>query len=506
MPPITSPAFGGIPPYAIPGNQGFAPQPAIMPPGNFGPAYDPLGLGPVGGFGPPPGPMYPVPGPYAQQSYQPAPPMPIVRGDGGPGGSGRDIGYGNAPRWWVDGEYLLWFTAGQPIKFPLLTTSAPMDSGVLGAPSTLVLAGNHDLGYGAINGYRIAAGFFGDADRRIGFQITGFGTEKATNDQHFGTLLNLSGIPTLARPFIDINGVNSALVLSGSNFGPATVRVLATHETWGVEPVGVWNIYRAEPGTRANWSLNFLAGYRYLQTREEVSVQSRTRLDDQIGLPTFVNNPPFGIVTQTGVTVIPAFGSFGGVNVGGPATISIRDSFRATNRFNGLVLGLQSEGRYGMITTSAFAKIALGEMHERVEINGIGSFFDPTQGSGGTIGNLAVFNTGTGGGLGAAYGGVLANASNIGTYVHDRFTWIPEIGMKVGIALTRGITTYMGVNFLYFPDVVRPGALINPTVSSATIPFSANYGAAGIPRGPSVRIIEQDQVLGGVNFGMLIRY
>ena len=165
-PPTNAPAFGGIPPYAIPGNAGFTPAPAILPPGNFGPPGDPLGLGPVGGFGPPPGPMYPMPGPYAQQSYQPAQPTPHDSSSGGPGG-GNGLGYGNAPRWWFDGEYLLWFTSGQPMHFPLVTTSAPTDGGVPGAASTLVLSGNRDLGYNAMNGFRLTAGFFGDADRRL---------------------------------------------------------------------------------------------------------------------------------------------------------------------------------------------------------------------------------------------------------------------------------------------------------------------------------------------------
>jgi hypothetical protein len=503
-PPISAPVFGGLPSHAIPGNAGFPPPPSIMPPGNFGPPSDPLGLGPVGGFGPPPGPMYPMPGPYGAQSYQPPPPMPNV--GGGLGGGDRGLGYGAAPHWWFDGEYLLWFTKGQPINFPLVTASAPADAGVLTAGSTLVLSGQRDLGYNAMNGFRLTAGFFGDEDRRFGFQMSGFITERRANVQDFGSLQNLSGIPTIARPFIDVAGLQSSLVLSGPNFGPATVRVSTTTQTWGVEPVGVWNIYRAEPGTRANWSLDFLAGYRYLQIKEELTITSRTALDSQIGLPTFVSNPPFGVVTQTGVSLTPAFTNFGGVGVGGPALIDIRDNFRTTNQFNGFVMGLRGEGRYGMITTSAFGKIALGEMHERIEINGISSFFDPTGGSGGTSGNLAVFNSGTGGGRGAAYGGVLANAGNIGTYVHDRFTWIPEVGGTVGIALTRGMTGYMGVNLLYFPDVVRPGTIANPRISSTAVPFSPSFGTPGAPRGPNFKVIEEDQWLGGVNFGLLFRY
>ena len=80
-------------PVQGPGSPGglFAPSqpnPVIMPPLGFGPAGDPQGLGPVGGFGPPPGPMYPNPGPYGAPSFQPGPSMP---GNGG--------NYGQAPHW-----------------------------------------------------------------------------------------------------------------------------------------------------------------------------------------------------------------------------------------------------------------------------------------------------------------------------------------------------------------------------------------------------------------------
>src|SRR5215207_11267785 len=45
-PPVTPPAWGGFPANAIPGNSGYAPPPVILPPGNYGPPGDPLGLGP----------------------------------------------------------------------------------------------------------------------------------------------------------------------------------------------------------------------------------------------------------------------------------------------------------------------------------------------------------------------------------------------------------------------------------------------------------------------------
>jgi hypothetical protein len=500
------PRFGGFAANAIPGNAGFPPQPAIMPPGNFGPAYDPLGMGPPGGFGPPPGPMYPMPGPYASQLYQPAPPMPTVLGGGGGGpDAAARVGYGTAPHWWWEGEYLLWFTRGQSIRFPLLTTSAPSDAGVLGAPSTTVLVGDRTLGYNSLNGFRLGTGFFGDADRRFGFQIYGFLLERSSNTQTFGDLNNTSGIPVLARPFIDtVTGQSSAIVLSTQDFGPAVVQVGTNTRTWAITPEAVWNLYRSQPGCRMVWSFDVTAGYRYIFEREDLWVYSKTQLNNVVALPQFTTGP-FGVVTATSVAGTPTT-VLGGVDVGGPAQIQIRDQFSAVNQFNGFVMGFKSDARYGMFTSSLFGKLALGDMHERVNVFGGSSFFDPTGRSGSSAGTPAAFNLGVGGGAGAAVGGVLANSANLGVVTHDRFTFIPEIGLNFGIALTRGLTGYIGGNFIYFPDIVRPGALINPVVSSAAIPFSPNYGVAGAPRTTGVQITQSDRWIGGVNWGLLLRY
>ena len=44
------------------------------------------------------------------------------------------------------------------------------------------------------------------------------------------------------------------------------------------------------------------------------------------------------------------------------------------------------------------------------------------------------------------------------------------------VAITRGITGYVGYNFLYVNKVARPGSQINPVVNTASVPFSPNFG------------------------------
>ncbi len=498
------PKFGGRPANAIPGNAGVAPPATIMPPGNYGPPSDPLGIGPMGGFGPPPAPQYPMPGPPGAQTWQPLPSdLTALGAEQGNGGNG----YGDAARWWFDGEYLLWFTNGQRTRYPLLTTSAPSDAGVLGTASTTALSGYRGLGYNAMSGFRLRTGFFGDADRRFGFQMSGFYVGPSSNRQGYGAIGAFRGsLPVLARPFTDaITGAQSAVVLSGTDFGASRAFVGAYTQTWGVEPVGVWNIYRSDPHSRAPWSLDFLAGYKFVRVSEELRVESWTQMNSASAIPVFVTGP-FGVITQLPATSGPAQTVFGGATVGGPAIINITDRFRTRNDFNGMVMGLRGSGQYGMFTMDGYAKAAIGGMHERVDIYGGGSFFDPTGRSGVTPGVMNAFNLGVGRGAGSVVGGVLANAGNIGVHTHDRFTVIPEFGGNLGIAVTKYMTLYTGVSAMYFSDIVRPGDQVNPVVSSASIPFSPNYGTVGAPRSPNFVLRETSHWLGGVNFGFRLQY
>lgn len=457
------------------------PAPVIMPPISVGPQGDPQGLGPVAGMGPPPGPMFPNPGPYGAPLFQPAPPGT---------GAGAGAAYGGAPHWWVSADYLLYFSKSQPSNFPLLTTSAPSDAGRLGQASTLVLAGGKDFSYNPFSGFRVTSGFYGDADRRYGFEASGFVVEQKSNVTSVAASPT-SSIPVLARPFIDSTnlGAFTSLVIATPGLGGGQAIVGTSSQAFGVEANGLLNIYRSEPGSKFAWSLDLLAGYRYFQLTEDISINSSTDLAlPNTTTPIFASGP-FGILTQIGTTTVVGSTSLGGVTVFNPSTILIQDMFKVTNRFNGGQVGFRSEARYGMFSLALTGKLALGHMQERLEISGASGFIDPVRGR-----------------VGTAYGGLLANASNIGRYNHDEFTVIPEANINLGINVTRGLTAFVGYNFLYVNNVARPGSQINPIVNTATVPFSPNYGASGRPIVPQSLFAQDDYWLMGVNFGFMLRY
>lgn len=461
------------------------PNPVIMPPLGFGPAGDPQGLGPVGGFGPPPGPMYPNPGPYAQHTFQPGPSMP---GNGG--------NYGQAPHWWTTMDYLVYFAKGQPSTFPLLTTSAPNDNGILGRASTLVLAGGQDLSYNPISGFRVGAGFFADSDRRWGFETVATVLEHKANVTDLASGTN---IPTLARPFLDSANPRAytSQVIANTTLGEGRAVVGTTNQTWWIDGTGIVNLYRSEPGTtKCAISVDFLFGYRYLMIEEDLTIDTHTRLNQTGTITPVFAVGPFGVLTQVGSTVTPIPFAFGGVTVSTPATIVVQDSFQVTNRFNGGVVGLRGEARYGMFTTSTTVKLAFGDMNQRLDIKGYSGYADlsrPNPISGGPN-------------IGSAYGGLYANASNIGHYNHDEFAFMPEVNMNLGLNVTRGLTAFIGYNFLYINNIARPASQINPIVNSATVPFSPNYGAGNRPRVPQELFTQDEFWLMGINFGLMMRY
>src|SRR5262249_15160438 len=147
-------------------------------------------------------------------------------------------------------------------------------------------------------------------------------------------------------------------------------------------------------------------------------------------------------------------------------------------------------------TSTTTMKFAFGNMNERLEIRGASGYTD-----------LSKPNPSTGGiNTGSAYGGLYANASNIGSYNHDEFAFIPEINMNLGLNVTRGLTAYVGYNFMWVNNIARPAEQFSPIVNTATVPSSPNYGATNrtsVPR----QIFSQDEFwLMGVNFGLMLRY
>ena len=235
-------------------------------------------------------------------------------------------------------------------------------------------------------------------------------------------------------------------------------------------------------------SLDLIAGYKFLQNAENLSVQSFTTLNNVTIIPVFQPGP-FGVPVQVGFRIIPTAVPVGGVVTVRSATVQVLDRISTTNKFNGGVFGMRHEMHYGMWSLTTTGKIGIGDMHETINMYGLTSFANTDDRS-----------------VGASYGGLFANSSNFGTFHHDEFVIIPELTVNVGVNLTKSITLFAGYNFMWISQVARPANQINPVVDSSTVPFSPNFGQLGHVPGVTQLFKQDEFFLQGVNFGMSIRY
>ena len=98
----------------------------------------------------------------------------------------------------------------------------------------------------------------------------------------------------------------------------------------------------------------------------------------------------------------------------GPLNIGVRDTYYTANRFYGGQLGFNAEAQWGHCYLGTSFKLALGYVHQHVNIDGVSTLNDPATGT-----------------SSAVRGGLYANASNIGVYTNDEFTVLPELEKQI---------------------------------------------------------------------------
>jgi hypothetical protein len=354
-------------------------------------------------------------------------------------------------RWWVNAEYLLWTIKGQPLP-PLVTTSAnpfgDLPPGALGQPGTILLFGDSRVSSQAFSGARIGGGYWFDRCETWGVDTSFFILGRQTSDFVAGS----NGFPTLFRPFVStgplgLSPLNNAEIVAFPGLLSGLVQVHAASELWGYDTNLRRNLIRS-----CNARLDLLAGYRYLDLEE--SLQIRESL----------------------TALVPLTGTTAGDR------IMVTDRFGTRNQFNGGQVGVDGEWFFNRFSLGGFVKVALGNMHETVSING-NTIFTPVGGVSATL-----------------PGGLLAQGSNIGTFHENRFAVVPEVGFKVGYRITDWCRAYVGYNFLYLSDVMRPGDQIDPRVNINQLPRLSQVSTLPIPP-PSVPFRHSDFWAQGVNFG-----
>jgi hypothetical protein len=450
LPPAQSPTFGAAPPTYYPQSNLHAAAPYA---------------GAV--YAPPPGYAHPG-GVYSQP---PAYAVPGAGADGGmfPTGVGLETPLysdglvGTAAtsatlKWYIGGEYLLWWVRSATVP-ALITTSSPVNEGILGRGDTRILFGNGSFGNNLHGGGRFTVGHWFGCEQRWGIEGQVFFLGR--NGQEFR--VNTSQFPTLARPFFDVNANEQsaetvASPLRGAIGGAA---VKFDSSLWGADV----NLRRFL--TKTNCArLDLLGGFKYISLEEELSI------DENYERVTDVGN----------ANVFPIRGT-------------VNDTFRTTNRFYGAQVGLTGEVRRGRFFMNGTGKVGFGTVFQTASISGMqqATLADGTQQQ-------------IAGGLYALPG------ANIGTFKRDKFAVAPEIGVNFGYHLTPHVRVFVGYNFFYLSNVLRPGDQIDQGLDVTRIPFFNTPGGSRLPTvtnasrlsqvRPAPLLKDSDFFAQGVNFGL----
>jgi hypothetical protein len=358
-----------------------------------------------------------------------------------------------AGKLWVRSEYLVWWSPGYHVP-ALITTGASTDfatAGRLGQSGTSILFGNTKVSDDTRSGLRIGAGYLLMPCRDI--SIEGYYTTTGMLTDSFAA--NSNTFSVLARPFFN--------VMSNTQGQAAHITAFPQEATGSVSVNIVSEFNSAEALIRRkmtdgdNYHLDFVVGYRYARLAENLDI-----LENQ---------------TITGPRMPFPEGTI----------LNITDQFDAINEFNGGQFGFTFSEQYRRWTLDVIAKLALGNTHSQVLVNG------------------ATARTGVGGVSNATLtyaGGVLAEPTNIGIYESNGITAIPELGIKLGFFLNRRLKLSAGYNFIYWSKVARPGDQIDTNINGSQIPPGTLQGA-GFPQYPAKTT---DFWLQGVTAGLEYRF
>ena len=168
--------------------------------------------------------------------------------------------------------------------------------------------------------------------------------------------------------------------------------------------------------------------------------------------------------------------------------VTLQDEFCADNRFYCGQLGAKVSLQRSIVTIDFLGKIALGEMHQVVNINGATNVLRPN-------GSTTLFK-----------GGLLALRSNIGSHERDELAFAPEVGVNVGLQLTRRLKASVGYSFLWVSTVARAGEQIDPVVNVTQFPILSGNGPLVGPARPALKFAETDFWAHGLNFGLELMY
>lgn len=354
-------------------------------------------------------------------------------------------------RVWVNADYLLWTIKGSPL--PVLVTSGPeSSSAILDREGTVPLIGGSDANGDARSGGRFTLGAWLNEMQTVGIDAGYlFLGSRAADFAASGT--GAAGSPAVGRPFFNLNtGAEYSELVSFPGVVAGDVNVSLRTRFQGAETNGIFNLVCGARGR-----LDFIAGFRYLQLDEDLSITENLQ-------------------------VLPDVAVLGG------SRFALDDQFSTSNRFYGGQVGARAELVRGRLFADVEGKVALGGTQEVVRIGG------------------STTTTTAGGQTTVQPGALLALATNSGRFDRDAFAVVPEVDVNVGLQLSERWRVSVGYTFLYWSDVVRPGAQIDRGLDTTRIPSNLAVGGPVGPARPAFQFNSGDFWAQGVNFRIEFRF
>lgn len=347
-------------------------------------------------------------------------------------------------------EFLLWWMNSQNIPV-LATTSANGGFGFLGDSGTRTLLGPGGFGDTLRTGLRLRAGYWFDDCGSCGLDGSFFFLGKRTTAQSFDS----GATPTITRPIFAPNfpgEFGEVVAMPGLSTGTLTVE--STSSLHGFDA----NVRKALCKT-CDYRSEIFAGYRFLGLNESLSVS-----ESITALPANANDPE-------------------------GTRIAVRDQFQTRNRFNGGQVGYAAERIWSRVSLEGRASVALGNTSQTLDISGSQTRLRP---------GMAAPDTFT--------GGLLATGPNLGHFTRDRFSVVPELTLNAGFWVTPVLKAYVGYNFIYWSNVLRPGDQIDRTVDVTFVPNPP----PGVPfsgqNRPQPTFQQSHLYVNGIQFGLMGRW
>lgn len=328
---------------------------------------------------------------------------------------------------WGRIEALLWWA--QDRDAPALISTAP--AGVLPAVPMLgtpAFGGKGGLDAGLLAGNRADFGrYFGSNESLgLGGRVYGFWNGGMSSSYSSDGSGDSVGVPffDVADPFATGVAVGNFGVLPiGLNQGLGTIYTGDVSAESDMNFIGAEAYGRVSMMKNASARVDLLGGYTFHSFDDSISLSGTS----------VQNNIVAGTMTPQN-------------------TFSFRDAYGAKNRFNGGQIGFESQLCKGRWTFSSLTKVHLGNMNQRVNIQGHSSFTDNNVNTTATSNSRGLLVQGNG-----------------GSYERDVFTFVPEANIKLGYRLGRHTTFNVGYTFMLWSDLALAGNHIDNRIDSQRV-------------------------------------